>query len=424
MPEIPASQFWLFRWLEESEVRNLADARRLLNNGRGLDRLREYAQQHPSEAPDLSAFSIVAGRGADLSGILDCNAPKCRIRQVDTLLKHSWHYFDQAVVEDAVSHEVTHHWDAPVSARRTWILGHVRVLLHLRDIGAVDLVRFYEKPPPCEVHWEGHAAEAGLEEAVERANEFVTELVRDARIRLSPSNSGGIDFALVHPCFEHTVWGQLPVASTTDVAELKRFAAHAVYRRYLANLTSDVRAARELSLPVGSAVWFHGRILRGLESGSSPDEVAFHLELPVLRDVALPQLLQIRRDESDAFLRFRLALRKAASERAWTSASRDAASIAKEIQHDLIEPELQLIQSRLKTAERMLAKKSGVALTLGVLATTCGLLAGVSPELATMAGMAALSAVVGSAAAKDIEERREASLSDMYFLWKAVEHAH
>jgi hypothetical protein len=72
----------------------------------------------------------------------------------------------------------------------------------------------------------------------------------------------------------------------------------------------------------------------------------------------------------------------------------------------------------------MMAKKSGVGLTLGALTTTCGLLAGIPAGLAITAGVATLSGVAGSAAAKDIEERREASLSDMYFLWKAVEHAH
>jgi len=419
--------FWFFDWLDAYSVTSLRDANRALQSGSTFEAIREFAvkavaNSQPLMEPD---FSLVAGRGLDLSGHLDCNASACRLRQVDTLFRHAWHYFDRIVVADAVSHEVSMHWDAPRRDLKRWLLSHIEVLLHLRKLGAERLVVFREKPAPCEVHWDRHAAEAGLQGIVADKDALADELLQLAHVDAKDGGDGSADFIFVHPEFEHSVWGTVVPSEAGDCspATIRHAAAVAVVRRYLAHLTSDVRMGRMAAAPLGSTVWFHGQILRRAGSSPAPSDVALELELPILEAVPLETLLKLRTDERDAFVRFRYKLRQAAREQLKAATSSSPAALAQQISQDLVEPEVERIRQRLASAQRMLAKRTAVGVTLGGLVTVCGLLAGVAPPLATAAGVGAMTTVAGGAAAKDLDERREIGLSDMYFVWKAVEHA-
>jgi hypothetical protein len=153
------SDYWLFRWLDEHSVSDIQSAVSLLSNSKAVEDLREKAAaaQEALHTPIQGDVSILAGRGLDLSGQLDCNGASCRRRQVDELFRPVWHYFDDIVVADGVAHEVSMHWDAAPEARNEWILSHIGVLLYLREIGAESLVVFREKPSACEKHWQKHA---------------------------------------------------------------------------------------------------------------------------------------------------------------------------------------------------------------------------------------------------------------------------
>jgi hypothetical protein len=63
-----------------------------------------------------------------------------------------------------------------------------------------------------------------------------------------------------------------------------------------------------------------------------------------------------------------------------------------------------------------------VGFGLGSLVTVCGLLAGVPAPVAVAGGVGTLTTVTAAAALEDIDERRDVSLSDMYFRWKALKH--
>ena len=164
-----ASNYWLFKWLEEYEVNDLTRARSLLSDHRAIKDLREKATgaQSSLQATATDQISIMAGRGIDLTGQLDCNHPSCRRRQVDDLFRHVWHYFDQIVVADGVAHEVSMHWNEATEKRSEWILAHIGTLLYLKEIGAESLVAFRETPPACEMHWEKHAEDAGLKQVLD-----------------------------------------------------------------------------------------------------------------------------------------------------------------------------------------------------------------------------------------------------------------
>lgn len=420
------TSFWLFDWLDAYDIHDIDAAAVALEDDNVLDSLREFAVRAKAKgmSAPASEFSLVAGRGLDLSGHLDCHAPACRARQVDSVFRHAWHYFDQIVVADAVSHEVTMHWDAPAADRRKWVLSHIDVLLRVRKLGVEHLLVFREKPPPCEIHWQQHAAEAGLMTIVHAIPTLRRILLQRGRVEFKDESCQSVGFVFIHPEFEHYVWGKFDRDTAPDQSPggFREAAVDAVIRRYLAHLTSDVAASKQARVPLGASVWCHSQMLNEASRTASTEEVAFHVNMPVLNNVPIDTLVKIRSDQHEAFVRFRYALRRAIAERARTAGDDRAADLAAEIRRDLIDPEIEQIRQRLRSSEQMLVRKTEVGVTLGGLVTVCGLLAGVDPSLATAAGIGTLTTVAGAAAARDIEERRDVSLSDMYFLWKAVEH--
>jgi hypothetical protein len=203
--------------------------------------------------------------------------------------------------------------------------------------------------------------------------------------------------------------------------EIKVAAVKQVFKEFLAYLASDVRAARMYETPLGAAIPFHQTML-GTANSPTVADVAMRVRLPVLEGLAPEVLLRNREDEREYFDRFRIQLRLAIQERLELSKAKDPDRIAKEIQRDLIEPELHTIRARLAAAERIVAKKSAVGVFMGALATTCGLLAGAAPPVALVAGVAAAVAVTGNAASKYLDEKTEIGFNGMYFAWRAEKH--
>lgn len=214
-----------------------------------------------------------------------------------------------------------------------------------------------------------------------------------------------------------------PMAWGRQHSEIAKAVRHEVayeVKKLLAFLTADLYSAAQLERPIGASLPLHRRFLASSYAKKSADQVTFSLELPVLADVPIKTLIKIRADESEAFRRFRDALRAAAQDRLNASGVRDPSMIATEIRRDVIDPELRRIDARLRSVSRSLAKKTVSGITVGALATTCGLLAGVAPGLAVLAGVTAMCGIAGTAASKNIEEREEVALSDFYFLWNAI----
>jgi hypothetical protein len=116
-------------------------------------------------------------------------------------------------------------------------------------------------------------------------------------------------------------------------------------------------------------------------------------------------------------LAFRSSLRSAIQERLKSTDDKAPERIAQEIGSDIIEPSLNEI-TRLKAARTVLAKKAAVGVGVGAVTTVCGLLT-TNPLMVTTGVGSAMTAV--PAAQKYIEDRRDISLQDMYFLWRAQE---
>jgi len=418
-----AEGYWVFDWLRENSIVSLAEATAFLPKYRVLSGLQQRAelaaQEQAGRVVGRTGPSIIAGMGMDLSGgRMVCPSPSCMREQVDKLLKHVWHYFDAVVVDDVLTPLLSEKWGGSKKGLVRAILAQLAPLLYIEEIGAAEFVRFRAKSR-CVEHWEQHAVEEGLQVLLDARAQLVGGLIAGAKFRV---RRHGDQDVYEMECADSEV-GVFTAVGDKDEYQAKTFLAGQVFAEYMVDLVADVSASRECRLPLGSAQAFVGRMLQ-MSRPVSVADVIFQLDLPVIEGVPTAALVAIRRDESEYFSSFRNALSRAARERLELCPGHASAAIADEIRADVIEPELEKIRLRLATAESSLAKKSSAGIFLGALATTCGLLSGVVPALALSAGVVETIGVVGPAASKHIDEQRETSLSDMYFLWKAMAHAH
>lgn len=419
------NKFWLYDWIDTFEIKEVSQAKNLLKD-KGLRKdLQKRAADVPFTTEGISksdAPTIVAGRAIDLSGELDCYGWRCMKKQVDKLFNHVWHYFDRIVIvgpsANAFSEWLNKDTDPYIIKR---LLNYVRLLLYIREIGAEELLVFRQKRPACEVHLEDHLKEVGIDPALVHAEKIIKELASKAEIFTEPHNNH-LDYTFIHPEFEHTVWGAVKKNASSSESALHYAVAESVFRRYLANLASDVWTAQTLSSPLGATVNFHGQLLNAYKTALDDSDVAFHLNLPILKGLSPKVLLKIRQDEKPHFEKFRQSLRLAIKERLENASSEKVSEIAEEVRKDVINPALSDIELRLKVAKNAMTKKAGLSITLGVLATTYGLLT-VNPIVAGVGVTAALGGTL-TAGQKFIEEKHDITLSDMYFLWQAMKHSH
>jgi hypothetical protein len=416
--------YWVYRWIDKHGVTEPSDALKALRSKGALSDLIDSMPPPKGGTAQKAASastSIVAGRGLDLSGQLDCTDAECRHRQVDDLFRHVWHYFDNIVVADAVAHELQSHDEADPADVRRWLVSHIDVLLYLRSIGAEPLLTFETRRPPCEVHWKDHAEEAGLSAVVDQSAEIAARLVAEGDIRIVKAECDHT-YRFDHPEFEHSVWIHLDHEDATSMSERERNVevAHSVVRRYTAHLSSDLMASRQAGAPLGSILSLHRALL--LERPPTVQATAFELDLPILSNVSVPDLLRLRNEERDLFEKFQTSLRLAITERIRRQAASDDPGIASEIQQDVIDPELRRIRQKLLASEQLFNRKAAVTIGVGVLATVCGVLSGVGAPLAATAGISGMLAAGGTHLNKHLEERRDIAESDYYFLWRAAKH--
>lgn len=418
--------YWLFNWFDANGVISLSTAEDSLSIPVRIEELREVAAQATGSSPIQvdGETSILAGRGLDLTGKLDCSTSRCRQRQVDELFRKAWHYFDRIIVDDVVAHELMVHWDQPAARLKERLLSHIEVLLYLRKIGAEDLLEFRQKPIACVTHWKLHAEEAGLSNIIDVAEALVPKLAKEASIDIHAEPKGRAHFLFKHPEFEIRYHGDIKLSGVGKklTEATRRAVVREVLRNYIPHLTGDVVAARTSGVPLGSTIWLHNELLVAESEVALPTNVAFNIELPILQGISVDTLLAVRSDEHESFQRFRDSLRLAIKQRIETAPSHRAKELSEQIRLDVIQPELRRIRDRLAAAERTLAKKTALGIVMGALVTTCGIFAGLPVPASIAAGCGAASTTETGAVTKYLEEKQQASLSDMYFLWEAVKH--
>ncbi len=415
---------WLHDWIDEFDVVDTPTAIGALKTRSGWDRLLELAAGHAreTEVANLGRRGIVAGRAMDLTGFLACGHPECLTKQVDELFARVWHYFDKIAVVGADAHLVEELVAEGRSDRvRQTIVGHVQVILHTRATGAERFLVFVEKPPACYVHWPDYRNREDLHIPDDVMSNLATDMLRTGSISLEKSRNGDL---LAYR--GRGIWSGQHAEKISRLDDYRR-EGHSleealivsILQQHALGAASDLHAANQLGLPLGSGIELETKLLTAIRPTTTEEQIAFHLKLPVVDDLSISELLELRETEHDAFEAFRLSLRHAMRERLSEDGNGDPARLAADIEEEVLEPAIIDLQQRLSTAQRNLNRKRIVHGGLLGLSTVCGLL-GEAPAAAAF-GMAAIgSGVPGEL--KGIDSKGEIESSDMYFLWH-VKHA-
>lgn len=417
-----SDSFWLYRWIDEFGVKSERSLDRSLRKQRSLTRLAEIANEE-SDKPLIPHRSvgnaIVAGRGADLSGHMDCCHAVCQTRQVDELFGRVLHYFDEIVVSGPPADEYAEALEHADTNTVGNLREHMKALLYLRRVGAAPMVRFARKPAPCTLHCRQHAEEVGVLEVVERGRALIDDLAKSGQLAQLRAHEDHWHYSFNHPILEHTQWGTIGAGSDGSEPTIGDIAT-AVYVNFAAALVSDVSAAKLHNLPLGPYMKMHHSALTATPTILQPEDVAFNLRLPILSRLPIKEVISVRKHERDAFEKFQMALLKAIRERI-DAGEDDSGTIAREIQTEVIQPELNDIARRLKMARSILGKKGAVSASSGIAIASAGLLSGV-PLVASLE-IAAVGTTV-PAAHKYLDDKGAVTLSDMYFLWCLEKKAH
>jgi hypothetical protein len=415
------SDYWLLEWIELKDIKTPGDALRALG-GEGYRELLETAERSlDATRPQPSSRAVVAGRTLDLSGKVTCIAPPCLKRQVDELLVRVWHYFDEVVVEGLSADLLvqTAKVEPAVDEVAVRVLSQVELLLYLREIGALDLLVFREKPHAfCADHFRQHAEELGIPAALDDAlaDEVVDYFAKTSTLEITEAE-GERFLWFTHPDLD-AGWA-LSMPSDRGEPDKRAIAARAFAQQCMA-LVSDVGQARNLRLPLTTVG--HSLIRR---EASELDEtsVALALNLPIVQGLGAKDLLQLIREHPHEFEAFRHAVTMAIREQV-AGREADPAVVAERVRRDFIDPALADIHRRLEVATRALGRKMAQNALIGAAATSVGFLTGV--PLVWGGGIA----MVGSSIRhlnKFAEEEKDVELSDLYFLWRLEKrglHAH
>jgi hypothetical protein len=158
--------------------------------------------------------------------------------------------------------------------------------------------------------------------------------------------------------------------------------------------------------------------------GLDPHTVAFNVSFPTLENVPINELISIRLENGDAFQDFRNAIAKAAREMCAISRGDSYDSLADQIKSDIVNPEINRLNKRMKSAQESIAKKAVGTIALSAIGTLCAASLGIVPAAAAGAVLAA-SAIgnLNKDFSKFIDDKNDIKLSNMYFIWKALKHA-
>jgi hypothetical protein len=415
------SDHWLGRLLEDEGVDNDASLERFLADEHATDRVlavAEAVQESPQLAlpPERGSNDLVAGASLDLSGHLDLWILEGKKAQLDSLFRRVWHYFDRVVVTGPLAADYVSLRDGSDRSHGS-LMEHLRadagLLLYVKESGLSDLLVFRDKPHASADFFRDHDLISKLRPAVEGV---VQDIVTEGSVEFS-DHGDHHHYTLNHPMLEHTQWGSVDAQHAKEFhSSLEEAAAWAVVSRFLDHLGADLRSSHLCNASLGSTIRMHGRMLRQLEAGPAREDIAFNLHLPVIDDIPIAELVDLRRKEQDRFVLFRQALSEAIRERSVVAEGTSASDVAEEIERDVIQPALAAIRLRLTETVNVLNRRHYMSAAVAAFGTVCGAL-GVDP----LAVGATVTAIAGGSASevKAIEDRAEVARDPMYFLWQA-----
>lgn len=234
--------YWVFEWFDVAGVQTERDIIKAMSDDETMRELRRAARANEAHARAAlpSGVRILAGRGLDLSGELDCWALDLRLRQVERLLSRVWLYFDFVVVADWITPELASESFTPDRHGRERLVSDLLLLLRIWQSGAAPFLIFRRKPGVCKEHWPEKIKEFGLDSLRLQAFNLVPEVAETSDIAIEPCDcerEGCTQFTLNNSMFEHTVWGGFFREGTKN-SDFRLASAEATVQRYFDHLVA------------------------------------------------------------------------------------------------------------------------------------------------------------------------------------------
>ncbi|MBK0375732.1 hypothetical protein I3215_23075 [Streptomyces sp. RB110-1] len=420
------TEHWLYRWIDEFEIKSGDQAGHLLALPGPAEKLHEAAKNIPKwQAGDPpKGKSIVAGSTMDFSGRMNCSHAECLMRQVDHLFGRVWHYFDSAVVEGPQASFYVRSLENSPSRQGAFGLSYsvaqdVDFLLHLRRLGIADHLIFRSKPHGfCTNHIEQHAAEAGISHLIDgdgRA-QIAKQLKAESEILIRQSSDKCWRYVVNHPSLSEPFIGSYVATKKKNAKKpTKAQIAEVVVKRSVASLIYDVATCKWLSLPLAEE-FSYLRASEQVANAARESSVALQVPMPVMRGMTSGDIVKMRADMRPHFDRFQHALTLAIREQIERDPERANPDIAKSITEEFIRPSFAEIERSLLETKRSFSVKVGASMAVGSTVATVGLLSSV--PLVIGAGLAAVGVTLGGLH-KHVDDRKDIATSDIYFLWKA-----
>ncbi len=414
--------YWIRRWIDDLGITTSQQVEQLLGENRHLQQLVSYASEQseagPVPRPDKDRV-LVGGLGLDLSGQFECMQHHCATKAVDRLVHQTWHSFDTVVVSGLDSQLFMNSLK-----RKGTLVGltnidilrlrpHIEAALYVKQTGADELIEFADRPKAfCRHHYDEAIQLSGLSNNIEAAHDsLITHFLTGYRLTNASAEERTV-FVYNHPTLETVLVRRFQSETSEDEAAwaIAEDLAHEITNT---SITSSV-LARNMSAGLG-------QVMRGMEADFAhlsnrrvTDEVAFHIPIPMVENLPLEDLMKIRREEQSEFQAFQVALRMAIEERLKALPGADPLTIGESVYDDILNPALISMERRLQKSTEVFAKRSAVAIVVGTVMTTVGLLA-LAPVVAP-----GIAIGVGGLVANYhelLKDKRDVQISDLHFLW-------
>jgi hypothetical protein len=293
---------------------------------------------------------------------------------------------------------------------------YVGQTLYLQRQGALKHIVFRERHSSFDAYnafAPTFAEKLGLDLCLQNIvkNPHVDDLEKRGEFSLVHDLYRGSLYVFKHPDLAHE-W-PVPIAGQ-NAKPNKRSVATIVYLQHYGALLADTAQASELGVPLIAPP---DPLLTPRKPGTTEavDNHVAALELPFMRGVPVERVLKLREEYAEEFDRFKYALRQAISEELAKSDASVDIQVSMKIRDEYITPALVDIDRRLRAAKRSMSIKVAQNVSIGLMAAGIGLVAGL--PLLVSAGVAGAAASV-THLNRLVDERKDLSLSDLYFLWR------
>ncbi|UMP01873.1 hypothetical protein [Amycolatopsis sp. EV170708-02-1] len=425
--KLTPGRHWLLDWVDEFDVTASEQIYDRIRFATPMERLYELCESQPKTLPSVRiphrAHTIATGYGFEIGGRSACIHPNCRRVLINDNLTRLLQFFDHVVMEGpsplTYSDEIAGiSSDADFEYFSQTLAHDVEILLEMRVNGLADYTYFLNRPNMyCRHHMMIHADQLGIGRIADPdvANRTIDRILTEGVIRVNKLEDERWSTSVRHPLLKG-----LPVSATWQRKEkpTKREVVEEVVAGKIAVMVSDVGAAKALQIPLAATAqtgFFDGYF--GETSAPTVDDVAYHISIPILKDIGITDLLQLKRELPEEFSSFRNSLAGAIREAIERTGSKAPAEIATQVEKNYLSPAFSDLLKSSKSSARSLYRKIGTGLTLGVTSAAFGAL--FSMPLVVAAGVAAAATPLPQLY-KFFDEKRDFEMSDMYFLWRAA----